>query len=112
MYDLWVYPSPLFIIKHTETSALFPALRGELLTLEVGKLKVVIVQRQVVLHGREAARPGGEVSHTLMFTVQHLSEVICNKKVSDQFVFAHRQNFEIVSHLFGHSIWYLAFHLA
>lgn len=47
------------------------------------------MQRQVVLHGREAARPGGEVSDTLVFTVQHLSEVICNnnnkKKVSDQY---------------------------
>ncbi len=55
----------------------------EWLTLEVCKLKVVVVQRQVVLHGREAARPGGEVSNTLVFTVQHLSEVICNKRVSD-----------------------------
>lgn len=51
------------------------------LTLEVGKLKVVIVQRQVVLHGGESAWPGGEVSNALVFTMQHLSEVICNKRL-------------------------------
>ena len=38
-------------------------------TLEVGKLKVVVVQRQVVLHGREAARTGGEVPDALVLTV-------------------------------------------
>lgn len=38
-------------------------------TLEVGELKVVIVQRQVVLHGREAARTGGEVPDALVLTV-------------------------------------------
>jgi len=48
----------------------------EQLTVEVGKLKVVVVQGQVVLHRREAARPGGEVTNALVFTVQHLSEVI------------------------------------
>lgn len=49
------------------------------LTLVVGKLEVVVVQRQVVLHWGEAAWAGGEVSNTLVFTVQHLSEMICNK---------------------------------
>lgn len=38
-------------------------------TLEVGKLKVVVMQRQVVLHGREAARTGGEVPDALVLTV-------------------------------------------
>lgn len=47
-------------------------------TLEVGKLKVVVVQRQVVLHGREAARPGGEVPDALVLAVQDLRVVICN----------------------------------
>lgn len=46
-------------------------------TLEVGELQVVVVQRQVVLHWREAARPRGEVPDALMLTVQNLSEVIC-----------------------------------
>lgn len=50
-------------------------------TVEVRKLKVVVVLRQVVLHRREAAWPGGEVSNALVFTVQHLSEVIYNKKI-------------------------------
>lgn len=52
------------------------------------------MQRQVVLHWGEAARAGGEVSNTLVFTVQHLSEMICNKMVSDQFL-DHKHNFEI-----------------
>lgn len=55
--------------------------RALLLTVEISKLQVVVVQRQVVLHGREAAGPGGQVSHTLVLTVQHLSEMVCNKKV-------------------------------
>lgn len=54
------------------------------LTLEVGKLKVVVVQGQVVLHGREAAWSGGEISDTFVLTVQHLSEVICNKTDGNQ----------------------------
>lgn len=52
-------------------------------TLEEGELEVVVVQRQVVLHGRQAARPGGQITDTLVFTVQHLSEVICNTKDED-----------------------------
>ena len=47
-----------------------------LLTLVVGKLQVVVVQRQVVLHGRQTTGPSGQVSNTLVFTVQHLGEVV------------------------------------
>lgn len=54
------------------------------LTLKICKLQVIVVQRQVVLHGGKAAWSSSEVSHALMFTVKHLSEVICNRKGSDQ----------------------------
>lgn len=53
------------------------------LTLVVGELEVVVVQREVVLHGREAAGPGCQVSDTLVFAVQHLGEVIWSSNVND-----------------------------
>lgn len=68
-------------ISHQQASkAGGDTMRGSLLTLEVGELQVVVVQRQVVLHGGQAAGSGGQISHTLMFTMQHLGEVVCNQK--------------------------------
>lgn len=92
-----VWPMVAALMPGNAAKVLREVSRVRTVTLKVGELQVVVVQRQVVLHGWEAARPGGEVSDTLVLTVQHLSEVICNGQVSDHFS-AQQHNFEILRH--------------
>lgn len=73
--SLWACSPPLFVITPSELRHR----HGRRVTLEVGELEVVVVQGQVVLHGREAAGSSGQVPNALVFTVQDLSEVICNR---------------------------------
>lgn len=46
------------------------------LTLEIGKLEVVVMQGQVVLHRGQATGASGQVSDTLVLTVKDLRVMI------------------------------------